>query len=245
MSKRIGIIIPSRLGSTRLSRKPLIDLNGKTMIQRTWERCALAFPVKEIWIATDDDQIATHVSSFGANVLMTSRHCLTGTDRVAEANSVLGYDIVINVQGDEPLIDPQDIIKVVKASDDDNQHSVINCYAEITSADEFYSLSIPKVVTSLDGSLLYMSRAPIPHGKYAQFKFGFKQICIYSFPHEYLNKFYHNSIKTPFEEVEDIEILRFLELGIPVKMLQVPGRSIAVDTREDVEKVRKYLLNNS
>ena len=240
MEKTVGIIIPARYASSRLPGKPLLNLNGKSMIQRTWERSIVALPAEQVYIATDSDKIAKHVKSFGGKVVMTSSSCLTGTDRVAEANRQLKLDLVINVQGDEPIIDPNDIKKVIEYARK-NPFDVINGYSAIQQKEEYFSLSIPKLAKSKSDLLLYMSRAPIPAGKDKNFKFGFKQICIYSFPKMALEAFTVAASKSPFEEAEDIEILRFLEFDFPVKLVELSGSNIAVDTVDDIEKVRSHL----
>lgn len=233
---KLGLIIPARYKSTRLPGKPLIDLRGKTMIQRTWEKCISVVPEHSVHVATDCKKIKDHVESFGGQVVMTSEHCNTGTDRVAEANEVLKYDLVINVQGDEPLISPADIQKVIDFSQEAGDQ-VVNAFAPVRSEEEYRSKTIPKVVKSLKNDLLYMSRATIPGNKSGQFEVAYKQICIYSFPKDALIKFSSRKEKTQFEDVEDIEILRFLELGMPVKLVEVEGNSIAVDVQRDVDKV--------
>lgn len=236
----IGIIIPARFQSTRLPGKPLIDLCGKSMLRRTWERCLGALPSGQVYIATDDVRIAEHVDQFGGNVIMTSRACLTGTDRVAEANALLGFDLAVNVQGDEPIVDPEEIKKVIRFAKD-NFGSVVCAYAAIRNSSEFFSLSIPKVVKTLDNDLLYMSRSPIPGAKDSQFQFGYKQICIYAFPKNSLDLYLNHPQKTPLESVEDVEILRFLERGVSVKLVETSGKSMAVDVEEDVDKVSKII----
>jgi 3-deoxy-manno-octulosonate cytidylyltransferase (CMP-KDO synthetase) len=200
----------------------------------------MAWPQSQVYVATESSKIADHARNFGAEVVMTSSSCLTGTDRVAEANQKLKFDWVINVQGDEPIIDPMDITKIIEASKK-HPNSVVNAYTQIKSKDEYFSSTIPKVVKSLTNDLLYMSRAPIPAGKTSNFDFAYKQICIYAFPKEQLQLFYSCKSKSPFEKAEDIEILRFLEMGVPVKLVAVSGKSIAVDTAEDAEKVRALL----
>lgn len=240
MGMSLGIIIPARYQSSRLPGKPLIDLNGKTMIQRTWERCCLALPREKVYVATDSDQIASYVEHFGGNVVRTESTCLTGTDRVAQANQKIGLDIVINVQGDEPIIDPNDIKKVIEFAKL-NPFDVINGYSAIQKKEEYFSLSIPKLAKSESDQLLYMSRAPIPGCKDGTFKFAFKQICVYAFPKKALEAFTSATVKSPFEGAEDIEILRFLELDFLVKLVELSGTNIAVDTEGDVEKVKIHL----
>ena len=236
------VVIPARLNSSRLPRKVLLDLHGKTVVQRVYERCIQAKNIDEVYIATDSARIVEHVKEFGGNVIMTSDACLTGTDRVAEANAVLGFDLAVNVQGDEPIVDPNEIIKVIQFAKD-NYGAVVNAYAAIRDSSEFFSLSIPKVVKNLNNDLLYMSRSPIPGSKAAQFQFGYKQICIYAFPKNSLELYLNHPQKTPLESLEDVEILRFLERGVPVKLVETSGKSMAVDIEEDVHKVSKIIQN--
>ena len=239
---KIVIIIPVRYNSSRLPGKPLMDLLGVSMIQRTYEKCIKAIPAEDVFIATDSFLIKKHCQDFNANILMTDTSCLTGTDRVAEASKKIKCDVVINVQGDEPIINPLDIKKVVKASRK-YPGEIINGMATIENKKEFFNPSIPKVVTKRNGKLLYMSRGAIPTTKKLGFKKGLKQICIYAFPVNLLKKFANEKSKTPLEELEDIEILRFLEMGFDIRMIKLSGNSFAVDTPDDLKKVRKYLRN--
>jgi 3-deoxy-manno-octulosonate cytidylyltransferase (CMP-KDO synthetase) len=175
---------------------------------------------------------------------MTSEQCKTGTDRVYEACSqISNLDFVINVQGDEPIINPLDIQTIIEAYQS-NPNNIINGMAKIESEAEYNSLTIPKVVFRQDGRLLYMSRAAIPSNKSNQFNKAWKQICIYAFPINALKEFSLYPNKTLFEQEEDIEILRFLELGYDVIMKEVEGKSVAVDTKDDVLRVSQLLVNN-
>ncbi len=234
------IIIPARYESSRLPGKPLKDIVGKSMIQRTYERCLDTLPSEDVYIATDDCLIKDHCEMFGANVIMTSSTCLTGTDRLAEASKRIDCDVVINVQGDEPVINPNDITKIIDASIK-YPGEIINGMATITTEDEFKNPSIPKVVTYPNGKLLYMSRGAIPTTKRLEFISAYKQICIYAFPLDSLNAFSKQTEKTPLEQIEDIEILRFTEMGYDVRMIKLSGSSFAIDTSEDLQRVREYL----
>jgi len=195
--KRIGIVIPARYQSSRLPGKPLIDLHGKSMIMRTWERCVEALPSDKVFVATDSERIKKHCIGFGAQVIMTSDSCLTGTDRLVEANENLDLDLVINVQGDEPIIDPTEILEVIDFAIK-NPGSVVNAVAAIHDKNEYLSRSIPKVAMSVSKKLLYMSRSPIPGSKSQNFEFAYKQICIYGFPKEALKVFKAHPKKTSF-----------------------------------------------
>lgn len=236
MTKPFVVIIPARLASTRLPSKPLLDLLGKSLIQRTYEQCVKAVDPELVYVATDHSLIKEHCLQRGMQVVMTSDQCLTGTDRVADFATTVKADYYINVQGDEPLMNPSDILETIKAIDK-YRGEIINGYAPIDSEEQYRSLSIPKVVFRPDGRLLYMSRASIPGNKSNVFRQGWRQICIYGFPKDALQKFASLKAKTTLEDNEDIEILRFLELGYEVRMIPLSAESIAVDTPEDVEKV--------
>tara|TARA_B100000787_G_C16185899_1_gene294625 strand:- start:119 stop:853 length:735 start_codon:yes stop_codon:yes gene_type:complete len=234
------VVIPSRMESTRLPKKPLINIAGKSLIQRTCEQVAKAIPIENFLVATDHHEILNHVRNLGFNAELTSNDCLTGTDRVAEIASRYSYDHYINVQGDEPLINPDDILKIVsslrKFPDD-----VLNGYAIIDKSEDYYSNTIPKVVFRPDKRLLYMSRANIPGNKGDSFEKSWKQVCIYAFPKKILEEFKNKKTKTTLEKLEDIEILRFLEMGFEVRMIELSSNSIAVDVPEDINKVLKKL----
>ncbi len=244
MKNKFVIIIPVRFNSTRFPGKPLIDLCGKSMIHRVWERCCLALPKQLVYVATDDGQIAKHCEDLGIQVIMTADNCLTGTDRVYEASKKVEAEIYINVQGDEPLIDPEDIKQVMETSNcyPDN---IVNAMCSINNEKDFYSSTVPKVVTRPDGRLLYMSRSAIPTNKNLEFTSAKKQVCIYAFPKKSLEKFTSVESKTSLEEIEDIEILRFLELGYEVNMIEVSSSSVAIDIPADVVRVEAILNEQS
>jgi 3-deoxy-manno-octulosonate cytidylyltransferase (CMP-KDO synthetase) len=237
---KYAVVIPARFKSSRFPGKPLADILGKPMIQHVWERCCQAQPKENVYVATDSLQIKSLVESFGGEVIMTSEACMTGTDRLAEVNKTLDCDFLVNVQGDEPLVNPDDINKIIEHYKK-NPSSVINAMKLIIDEDEFRSNSVPKVVVSQSGKLLYMSRAGIPTNKESGFESAFKQVCIYAFSREHLHFFASCDKKSPVEGIEDIEILRFLENDIPVQMVEVFNSSVAVDFPEDIDKVEKVL----
>ena len=191
-------------------------------------------------VATDNELIHKHCLEQGIQVMMTSSECLTGTDRVCEVARKLEREIYINVQGDEPLIDPDDILTVLEAARK-YLGSIVNGMCQIDEERDFRSPNVPKVVTAPDGRLLYMSRAPIPTGKNHEFKSAMRQVCIYAFPREAILEFGRCSEKTKIEAVEDIEILRFMEMGYPVRMVTVQGSPVAVDTPDDLERAISLL----
>jgi 3-deoxy-manno-octulosonate cytidylyltransferase (CMP-KDO synthetase) len=236
---RIVIIIPARYQSSRLPGKPLIDICGQSMISRTYDRCCLALESKDVFVATDDDRIYNHCQENNINVLMTPGACKTGTDRVYEASKQVRADIYINVQGDEPIIDPDNIKRVIRASTKNSDQVIATM--SIIDEEEYRNNTIPKVVTSIDNKLLYASRASIPTTKTLDFIYSKKQIGIYAFPRKSLENFVAVKNKTPLEALEDIEILRFLELGYEVQMLELVNNSFAVDVPDDIKKVEKVI----
>jgi len=237
---RVVAVIPARYQSSRLPGKPLVLIAGKSLIQRTWERTTQALDPGCVYVATDDDRIAQHCAGFGAQVLMTSDGCLTGTDRVHEAARQVAADIYVNVQGDEPLLDPA-VIDAVLAESRRHPDCVVNAMSAIDDDDDFRSPTVPHVVAAPDGRLLYMSRAAIPTDKEFARRDSWRQVCVYAFPPAALEEFARCETKTPLESIEDIEILRFLELGIPVQMVTVVAGSIAVDVPGDVARVEAIL----
>jgi len=233
------VVIPARFQSTRFPGKPLADLGGSPLIQHVWRRCCEAVDVADVVIATDDVRIAAVASEFGANVEMTSSACLTGTDRVAEVAARRDADWYINVQGDEPFVDPAAIETVIRtAGDADTEVVAINTMCVIREEAEFRSATVPKPVTDLHGRLLYMSRAAIPTDKGLGFRSAFRQVGLYAFRSSALDLYQPGAQKSPLEGVEDIEILRLLEAGLRVQMVEVPASGIAVDTPDDLERAR-------
>lgn len=239
-SQKVIIVIPARYESSRFPGKPLALIAGESMISRVWKRCCQALSASQVYVATDNERIRAHCEDLGIQVVMTSSNCLTGTDRVYEVSQKIKADIYINVQGDEPLIEPDDIQTVIEKAKQ-NPSNIINAMCPIQSESDFYSSSVPKVVARPDGRLLYMSRANIPTDKKLNFVSAKKQVCIYAFNQQSLVDFASVDSKTPLEQIEDIEILRFLELGYEVNMVDVSSASIAVDFPEDVERVEGEL----
>ena len=227
------VMIPARYQSTRLPGKPLIPLCGVPMIVRTWRQCAQVVPEALLYVATDDARIRQVCEEHGIQVLLTSDDCLTGTDRLAEAARQVDARVYINVQGDEPVFNPEDLAALVAACRDDPD-TIFNGVCRIETESQYRSRSVPKVVMRPDGLLMYMSRAPIPANKADHFVQAWRQVCAYAFPSAALQAFAAHPGKTPLEAIEDIEILRFVELGWEVRMLPMSELSVAVDSPEDV-----------
>jgi 3-deoxy-manno-octulosonate cytidylyltransferase (CMP-KDO synthetase) len=237
----IAIIIPARFESTRFPGKPLAKILGISMIERVWSQCKKVLNPKNIFVATDSKEISNHCRIQGIQYLMTSKTCLTGSDRVYEASKQIKAKTIINVQGDEPLISEKDIKLVIKESLN-KPAKIINAMCKISDVAEFKSLSVPKVVFNKNNKLLYMSRATIPLNKKNEFIKAWKQVCIYAYPINKLKVFYEYGKKTHNEYIEDIEILRFVDLGFDVEMIKVSQSSVAVDYPDDIRKVEKIIL---
>ncbi|HEY4199913.1 MAG TPA: 3-deoxy-manno-octulosonate cytidylyltransferase [Devosiaceae bacterium] len=237
----IRLVIPARYRSTRLPGKPLIDIAGTPLLERTWRRCTLAFPQEKIYVATDDQRIADYCESKGIQWILTSPDCLTGTDRIAEFAEKMPADYYINVQGDEPLINPEDIKRIVAAA----QQSPTDLHlgiCEVTSEEQYRNPSIPKAVFRQDKRLLYVSRASIPAPKSLEYRRAWRPVWIYGFSPAALKAYAGNGGKTTIEAIEDNEIIRFLELGYEVHLVEMSSESIAVDTPEDVAEVERALV---
>ena len=237
---RFIVVIPARYKSKRLPGKPLADIGGLPMIVRTYNQCRKVVRKDKIIVATDSVKIKKVCNEYKINSIITSSKCLTGTDRVAEVAKKINCNFYINVQGDEPFFNPNDLKKLINIAKK-QPNEIINGYAEIEDKKLFFSSSIPKVVFDRKEYLLYMSRGPIPSNKKFVFKKAWRQICAYSFPKKALSDFTKIKNKTPIESLEDIEILRFLEQGYRVKMIKMSNKSLAVDNNEDLEKAKIYL----
>ena len=236
------VVIPARFQSTRFPGKPLADLGGSPLIEHVWKRCCRAVDPMDVVVATDDERIAAVAHDFGATVEMTSSDCLTGTDRVAEVAMRHRADWYVNVQGDEPFVDPAAIQRVIEAARTAEEDiAAVNTMSVITEESEFRSANVPKPVTDLRGRLLYMSRAAIPTDKQLGFQQAFRQVGLYAFRRSALDIYQAGARKSPLEEIEDIEILRLIESGHQVRMIPVPSSGIAIDTPDDLEQARQAL----
>ena len=232
---KVCVIIPARFASSRFPGKPLKKLLGVPMVIRVARKAALAVGIENVFIATEEPLIASCAVSFGFKPIITSPGCLTGTDRVAEASKELKeYDLFVNVQGDEPLVSPADIVHCIE-SKIKYPDKVVNGFTSIAVDENPESVNIPKVIFTEKGELVYASRALIPSSKRVlpstEYK---KQVCIYVFDSEQLNLFYDFGRKGHLEQIEDIEILRFFEVGQKVFMASCTPGSVAVDVPSDI-----------
>lgn len=247
MPQQVIAIIPARYGSSRFPGKPLFPIMGKTLIQWTYENAMRCTSLHHVVIATDDQRIYDHVTEFGATAVMTSPYCPTGTDRLIEVLQTNRYcdtaDIIINVQGDEPCIDPLTIQKVVDVLVEEPQIVMSTAIAPITTEEEAYNHSVVKCVIDKNQYALYFSRALIPSGKNARFSPHtnyYKHIGIYGYRRHFLLS-YGELNPTPLQIAEDLEQLKVLEHGYKIKTAIVNSPSIGVDTPHDIQKVEQYL----
>mgnify|MGYP001063210087 CR=1 FL=1 len=242
---RILGVIPARFQSSRLPGKPLVLILGKPLIIWVCEIVEKALGNENTIVATDDERIAKTVQDYGFKFVMTSSKHLTGTDRLAEVSRKIDADIYVNVQGDEPLVNHLDIKKIAKLKLE-SPETIINAMTYISDDEEPNSVHIPKVIVNLNNELLYLSRLSIPGSKMGNNDFKYlKQVCIYAFSKQELEVFFRHPLKTPLEQQEDIEILRFLELGYTIKMVHLDTSSLAVDVPEDIKKVENALQSKN
>jgi len=245
------VIIPARYASTRFQGKPLALLQGKPMIQWTYESAQKARTIDAVMVATDDGRIFAAVKGFGGRAVMTSPDHRSGTDRLAEAVRNMDCDIVVNVQGDEPLIRPEQIDQLVEGLRDDPKADMATLMTRIRNREELASPHVVKVVTDQDGFALYFSRSPLPYLREEwhdltsiknniQDKHFFKHIGIYGYRRSFLLTF--SSLQpTPLEKREELEQLRALEHGYRIKVMVTEYDSQHVDTEEDLRKVEEIL----
>ena len=223
--------------SVRLPNKPLIDINGTPMVVRTSLQSIKAVGRENVFVATDSSQIENVCNEYNINTIITSNKCKTGTDRVCEASNLFNDDdIIINVQGDEPFIEPENIIKLIEFKKKSN--NVVTAISNI-NFDSYNNSSIVKVVCN-NNKLIYASRAPIPSSKSNTFKSAFKQLPIYGFTKHELKKFREFG-KGHLESIEDVEILRFLEMEMCVEVINLNTNSISIDTESDLNKLKKII----
>ena len=237
---RIVGVIPARLAATRLPNKPLVDIGGKTMIERVWDQAKKATRLSELIVATPDEAIKDAVEAFGGVAAMTSDQHRSGTDRLAEVARRLEADIFVNIQGDEPLIDPATIDLSVEPllTDETASMSSLMCPCPLEELD---NPACVKVVTDLQGRALYFSRARIPYRRYPDSGVEVMQhIGLYAYRREFLLKFAQLP-PSPLEQMEALEQLRALEHGYRIAMVRVERAPLSVDTEEDLERVRMLL----
>ncbi|MCM0081357.1 3-deoxy-manno-octulosonate cytidylyltransferase [Geomonas sp. Red32] len=244
---KITAVIPARYASTRFEGKALADIMGKPMVQHVYERALKASLVSDVIVATDDERIASKVRAFGGKVEMTSASHETGTDRLAEVAQRIDADILVNVQGDEPLIDPAMIDQAIAPLLEDATLPIATLKSRIKTLHDFLSPNVVKVVADFKGNVLYFSRSPLPffRDKWNDLKdeafvsgklLCYKHVGLYVYRREFLPVF--TALKPTYLELsEKLEQLRALENGYRIKVVETDFESIGVDTPADLEKV--------
>jgi len=237
---RTAAIIPARMSATRFPGKPLVDIAGKPMIQWVYERAAAARKIERVFVATCDQVIFDAVRSFGGEAVMTSDAQRSGTDRLAEAARKLDYDLIVNVQGDEPTIDPGSIDRLIEPFELDAALEMASLMVPI-SHEEAADPNLVKVVVSLDNYALYFSRSPIPfERKPLESRSIQGHVGLYAYTKPFLLEF-ASMEPTPLEKAESLEQLRVLEHGRRIRMVEVSERPMGVDTQADLARVRELV----
>lgn len=240
---KVACIIPSRYASTRLPGKPLRMIAGETLVHRVYERALLAKVPDTVIVATDHEDIEKEVKNFGGKVVMTSASHPTGTDRLAEvAEKFPQYDIIVNVQGDEPLIDP-DVIDGLARDLMDHEELDMATVATPLRKEEYDDPSAVKVVVNRKGEALYFSRSLIPYPRHDFAEPPLKHVGIYAYRRDFLLA-YAKMDQTPLEKTESLEQLRALEMGYKIGVIQVKTEDIGIDTEADLKKANEYFERN-
>ena len=248
---KVYAIIPSRYASTRLPGKPLLKIKGKTIIQMVYEQCKKVDVLQGVIVATDDERIFNEVKSFGGKCVMTSSEHKSGTDRIAEVAQSLDADVIVNVQGDEPLISPESIEASINPFFENKDIVMTTLKTRIKSEEELFNPNVVKVVCDREGFALYFSRLPIPYKKHAEMGYPyplkngeyqnyFKHIGLYAYKKDFLIKL--SKMEMAFlEKTEGLEQLRVLENGYRIFVVETEFDSLGVDTMEDYLNLKKIM----
>lgn len=239
---RILGIIPARYASTRFPGKPLVDIGGKTMIQRVYEQALQSRMLNEVVVATDDERILLHVRTFGGRAILTASNHQSGTDRCAEvAEKLPGFDVLVNIQGDEPFINPQQIDIVCKCFDSE-ETELATLVKKIHTSEELNNPNSPKVILNTNSEAIYFSRTAIPYLRNIEasewlnaFTF-YKHIGIYGYKADTLQAITKLQV-SPLEKAEALEQLRWIENGYKIKVAITDIENQAIDTPEDLKKI--------
>jgi len=239
--KTLGII-PARYASTRFPGKPLVDIAGKSMIQRVYEQAKKCTQLSEVIVATDDDRIFEHIHSFGGKAVMTSSTHQSGTDRCAEvAEKYPEYNVIINIQGDEPYIEPEQISKLIGCFNDADTQ-IATLIKKVSNEQELHNTNSPKVIINKNSEAIYFSRSPLPHIRgqepqnWLQHFTYFKHIGIYGYRADILKQITKLPVSS-LEKAESLEQLRWVENGYKIKVAETEIETIAIDTPEDLKKL--------
>ena len=240
---RVVVVIPARFGSTRLPGKPLVPLAGKPMIQRVYERARMAKKGGRVIVATDDERIVKAVETFGGEARLTRVDHRTGTERVAEVAAHVEGDVFVNVQGDEPLLDPAAVDAAVSALLEEPAAAIATVATPVKTPGDIMDPNVVKTVLDFDGNALYFSRAPIPWVRDAVGKVlarHLKHLGLYVFQRDALLE-YPTLPQGDLERIEQLEQLRWLENGWKIRVAEVEHDAVSVDVPEDVRRVEKLM----
>ncbi len=250
MKLNVCVAIPARYASSRLPGKPLADIGGKTMIHRVYERASKAAGITAVYVATDDERIAKEVRSFGGEAVMTRPDHPSGTDRIAEVFETREADVVVNVQGDEPFLDPEIIEALIEPFKTESDLQFATLKTPIAGAEDLLDSTIAKLVVDINDNVLYFSRSPIPFVRdrmeleKGRFNIGevkdlplYKHVGIYAYRRDFLLQFAKWE-KAAIEEWEKLEQLRPLYHGVRIKAVTVAHDGFSVDTEEDLKRAR-------
>lgn len=238
--QKVVCIVPSRYGSSRLPGKPLADLGGKTVVQRTYEQAKKA--VERVIVATDDQRIVDEVKKFGGEVAMTREDHESGSDRIAEVAENIDADIIVNVQGDEPFLDPRQITEALEPMLKDDTIVMSTLSVRIDDEEELKKPGVVKVVSDLDGNALFFSRSIIPYPRKPEHCEYFEHVGMYVYRKDFLLK-YVTWEPTKLELAEGLEQMRVMEHGYKIRITETKYPRVApcIDTAEDLEQAREYL----
>jgi 3-deoxy-manno-octulosonate cytidylyltransferase (CMP-KDO synthetase) len=248
-NQSVTAVIPARYASQRFPGKPLANILGKTLIQRTYENACRCTVFDKVIVATDDQRIYDHVCTFTDDVVMTSPECATGTDRLIEVvrDNDIDASIIVNVQGDEPCLSAEVVEDVVAKLKNDDGAVVATPVALIKEKEDVISTSVVKCVFDRNGNALYFSRASVPSGKTKEKQNEaqhYRHIGIYAYRRDFLLK-YGELEDTPLQLTEDLEQLKILEHGFRIKVAIVHDEAIGVDNPEDIKKIETILCNQN
>jgi 3-deoxy-manno-octulosonate cytidylyltransferase (CMP-KDO synthetase) len=245
---KVVAVVPARMGSSRFPGKPLAPLLGRPMVEHVVRRAAMCDLLDAVYVATCDEEIRAAVEGFGGDVLMTSPAHERASDRVAEAAEHFEAEVVVMIQGDEPLVTPRMIAASVAPLFEDASVSCVNLARRITKREDYLDRNTIKVLMNVRGDALYFSRAPIPDGAFALETTAegppvFKQVCVIPFRRAFLREFARLA-PTPLERAESVDMLRAIEHGRPIRMVEIEEETHAVDTPEDLRRVEALLKDD-
>ncbi|UIR30978.1 3-deoxy-manno-octulosonate cytidylyltransferase [Priestia flexa] len=240
---KVIAVIPARYGSSRFPGKPLALISNKPMIQHVYEKVSGVKNIDKVVVATDHEKIYNLVKSFGGEAIMTKETHESGSDRMAEVSMKIDGDIFLNVQGDEPLINPKLVEEIVEQSKL-NTDAVITAKKVINDLEDISNPNVVKVISNLNKDAIYFSRSPIPYNRSNDEIIYYKHLGIYCYPKDILQNFV-TLPKSNYEQTEMLEQLRLLENGYKIKVLETNYESIGVDTPEDIKRIEKILEENN